>query len=86
VANRILSDLDLQPHGHQLMAMNGGRRQHNSAIVMRLLHAAINEAVGMDSNIRAEWTREQLTTIFEPIDDLGDALRDSLRTQLSERG
>jgi len=66
--------------------MNGGRRQHNSAIVMRLLHAAINEAVGMDSNIRAEWTREQLTTIFEPIDDLGDALRDSLRTQLSERG
>lgn len=64
------------------MAVTGGRRQHNSAIVIRLLHAAINEAVGMNNNTRSEWTREQLTTIFERIDDLGD----TVRTQLSERG
>lgn len=86
VGNRILADLDLPPRGHQLMAVTGGRRQHNSAIVIRLLHAAINEAVGMDNNTRGEWTREQLSTIFERIDDLGDTVRDALRTRLSERG
>lgn len=86
VANRILADLDLPPRGHQLMAVTGGRRQHNSAIVIRLLHAAINEAVGMDNNTRGAWTREQLSTIFERIDDLGDTVRDTLRAQLSERG
>lgn len=86
VANRILADLDLPPRGHQLMAVTGGRRQHNSAIVIRLLHAAINEAVGMDNNTRGEWTREQLSTIFERIDDLGDTVRDTLRAQRSERG
>lgn len=68
------------------MAVAGGRRQQNSAVVIRLLHAAINEAVGMDNNTRGEWTREQLTAIFERIDDLGDTVRDTLRTQLSERG
>ena len=41
------------------MAVAGGRRQQNSAVVIRLLHAAINEAVGMDNNTRGEWTREQ---------------------------
>ncbi|TXH20892.1 MAG: helix-turn-helix domain-containing protein [Mycobacterium sp.] len=86
VANRVLSDLGLPHRGHQLMAVVGGRRQHNSAIVIRLLHAAINEAVGMDNNTRREWTREQMTTIFERIDEIADSVRDTLQTQLSQRG
>lgn len=86
VANRVLSDLGLPHRGHQLMAVTGGRRQHNSAIVIRLLHAAINEAVGMDNDTRREWTREQMTTIFERIDEIADTVRDTLQTQLSQRG
>lgn len=86
VANRVLSDLGLPHRGHQLMAVTAGRRQHNSAIVIRLLHAAINEAVGMDNNTRRDWTREQMTTIFERIDEIADTIRDTLQTQLSQRG
>jgi DNA repair protein RadD len=86
VANRVLSDLGVPHRGHQLMAIVGGHRQHNSAIVIRLLHAAINEAVGMDNNTRREWTREQMTTIVERIDEIADTVRDTLQTQLSQRG
>ncbi|MGA7135468.1 MAG: hypothetical protein WBZ15_24580 [Mycobacterium sp.] len=86
VANRIVSELDLPHHGHQLMAITGGRRQRNSAIVIRRLHTGINEAVGMDSDTRGEWTRDQLRTIFERIDEIGDTFRDTVRSQLSQRG
>ncbi|MEW5808122.1 MAG: DEAD/DEAH box helicase family protein [Actinomycetota bacterium] len=86
VANRILADLDLPPRGHQLMAVAGGPRQHNTVIAIRRLAAAINEEVGMPNGTRGQWSGAQLTTIFERIDDLGDTVRDTLRTQLSERG
>jgi len=86
VANRVLSELGLPHRGHQLMAVTGGRREPNSTIVIRRLHAAINDAVGMDNNSRSEWTRDQLQTIFARIDSLGDTVRDTLHAQLSERG
>ncbi|MCT1355403.1 hypothetical protein [Gordonia sp. p3-SID1431] len=86
VANRILADLDLPPRGHQLMAVTGGPRQHNTVIAIRRLAAAINEAVGMPNGTRGEWSGEQLTTIFERIDKIADTVRDTLRSQLSQRG
>lgn len=86
VANRILADLDLPPRGHQLMAVTGGPRQHNTVIAIRRLAAAINEAVGMPNGTRGEWSGEQLTTIFERIDEIADTVRDTLRSHLSQRG
>jgi DNA repair protein RadD len=65
VANRILSELELPHPGHQLMAVTGGRRQHNSAIVIRRQHATIDETIGMANNTRGEWSRGQLRTIFD---------------------
>jgi hypothetical protein len=38
------------------MAITGGRRQYNSAIVIRRMHAAVNEAVGMPKGSRGEWS------------------------------
>lgn len=84
VANRILSELGLPHRGHQLMAVATGQRQHNSAIAIRRLHSAINEAVGMPSGTRGQWSREQLETIFDCIDDIADDVRDTLRTQLNQ--
>lgn len=82
VANRILSDLNLPYRGHQLMAVAPGRRQHNSAIVIRRLNAAINEAAGEPNGTRGQWSREQMKNIFDRIDEIGDNIRDTLRTQL----
>ena len=86
MANRILADLDLPPRGHQLMAVTSGPRQHNTVIAIRRLAAAINEEVGMPTGTRGDWSREQFTTIFDRIDEIGDSVRDTLRTQLSQRG
>ena len=84
VANRILADLRLPARGHQLMAVNPGPRQHNTAIAIRRLNAAINEEVGMPNGTRGQWSREQLTTIFERIDEIADTVRATLKTQLAQ--
>ena len=86
MANRILADLDLPPRGHQLVALTPGPRQHNSVIAIRRLAAAINEDVGMPNGTRGQWSREQLKTIFERNDEIAGTVRDTLRTQLSQRG
>ncbi|ELB94342.1 type III restriction protein res subunit [Rhodococcus wratislaviensis IFP 2016] len=85
VANRILTELKLPHRGHQLMAVTGGKRQHNSTIAIRRLHAAINNAVGMPNGTRGDWSREQLKTIFDRIDEIGDDVRDTLRSQLIQK-
>uniref|UniRef100_UPI003F58073E DEAD/DEAH box helicase n=1 Tax=Mycolicibacterium obuense TaxID=1807 RepID=UPI003F58073E len=85
VANRVLSELDLKHRGYRLMAITGGRRQHNAAIVIRRMNTAINQAVGMPNGTRGDWSREQLHTIFERIDELGDTVRDTLREQLNRQ-
>lgn len=82
VANRVLSELDLPHRGYRLMAISGGKRQHNAAIVIRRLNTAINEAVGMPSGTRGDWSREQLQTILDRIDELGDSVRNTIREQL----
>ena len=81
-----MADLGLPPRGHQLMAVTAGRRQYNTVIAIRRLAAAINEEVGMPHGTRGEWSGEQLTTIFERIDEIADRVRETLRTQLSQRG
>jgi DNA repair protein RadD len=78
--------LDLPARGHELMAVSPGRRQHNTAIAIRRLNAAINEEVGMPNGTRGEWSREQLTTIFDRIDEIADTVRHTLRTQLAQHG
>lgn len=44
-----------------------------------------NEEVGTPNGTRDEWSGEQFTTIFERIDEIADAVRDTLQTQLSQR-
>ncbi|EUA42007.1 hypothetical protein I549_0482 [Mycobacterium avium subsp. avium 2285 (R)] len=66
------------------MAITGGQRQHNSTIVIRRMNTAINEAVGMPNGTRGEWSRQQLQTIFDRIDEIGDNVRDTLASQLSQ--
>ena len=68
------------------MAVTAGPRQHNSVIAIRRLAAAINEEVGMPNGTRGDWSHEQFTTIFERIDEIADTVRDTLRSQLSQRG
>ena len=65
------------------MAVTPGPRRHNSGIAIRRLAAAINEEVGMPNGTRGDWSREQFTTIFDRIDEIGDSVRDDLRSQLS---
>lgn len=77
--------MDLKHRGYRLMAITGGRRQHNAAIVIRRMNTAINQAVGMPNGTRGDWSREQLHTIFERIDELGDTVRDTLREQLNRQ-
>ena len=84
VANRVLNELRLPHRGHRLMAITGGQRQHNSTVVIRRMHHAINEEVGMPNGTRGEWSREQLQTIFERIDEIGDGVRETLRNQLRQ--
>jgi len=83
VANRVLSELGLPHRGYRLMAIAGGRRQPNAAIVIRRMNTAINQAVGMPNGTRGDWSRDQLQTIFERVDELGDNVRDTLRDQLN---
>ncbi|WP_214514822.1 DEAD/DEAH box helicase [Rhodococcus sp. WY5] len=85
VANRLLEDLKLPPRGYQLMAVNPGRRQHNSVIAIRRVAAAINAEIGMPNGTRGEWSHEQMTSIFNRLDEIADSVRDSLRIQLDQR-
>ncbi|WP_459954570.1 DEAD/DEAH box helicase, partial [Mycobacterium avium] len=84
VASRVLTELGLAHRGYRLMAITGGQRQHNSTIVIRRMNTAINEAVGMPNGTRGEWSRQQLQTIFDRIDEIGDNVRDTLASQLSQ--
>ncbi|MFL0177003.1 MULTISPECIES: DEAD/DEAH box helicase [Mycobacteriaceae] len=84
VANRVLSELGLQHRRYELMAITGGRRQYNSAIVIRRMNSAVNEAVGMPKGSRGEWSAEQLAMILARIDELGDTVRDTVKSQLDQ--
>lgn len=84
MANRVLSELGLPHRGYGLMAITGGKRQYNSAIVIRRMNSAINDAVGMPKGSRGEWSAEQLTTILARLDELGDSVRDTVRSQLDQ--
>ena len=85
VANRVLADLKLPPRGHQLMVVSPGPRQHNSVIAIRRVAAAINQEIGMPNGTRGEWSHEQMTSIFDRLDEIADSVRDSLRIQLDQR-
>ncbi|MBJ8344490.1 DEAD/DEAH box helicase [Antrihabitans sp. YC2-6] len=85
VANRVLTELKLPHRGHQLMAVTPGQRQYNSAIVIRRINTAINHVAGEAKASRGQWTLEQMTTIFERLDEIGDSVRDALRDQLSKK-
>jgi DNA repair protein RadD len=82
VANRILTELELPRRGHDLMAISPGQRQPNSTVAIRLLNAAINNAIGMPGGTRGDWSGEQMQTIYERLDEIGDTVRDAISSQL----
>lgn len=80
VAARILRDLKLSPHGADVSKLipeaKGGT---NLIAILRLLHSAINEHIGISNDQRADASADQMAEAMEHVDRIGDQVRERIR-------
>jgi superfamily II DNA or RNA helicase len=86
VAARVLRDLKLSPAGRDIgKAIPKGRGLPNRQALFKLLNSDVNEALKIGSRQRNEPTGDDLVTVFNQLDQLGDALRDRIRAVLERK-
>jgi len=82
VAARILQDLNLSRQGWDVFKAVGGPRGANSQAVIRLMHTAVNDSIGITSAARKTITADQAEAAMERLDEIGDGVRDRIKTVL----
>jgi len=83
VVARVIQDLQLSRNGRDVAkVIPRGGMVANVQAVTRLLHQAINDAVGIDTGERGTLCAEQNQVALEQLDDLGDQVRDHIKQAL----
>lgn len=83
VVNRIISDLGFKQGGWDVgKAVTSVGAQDNRAAVTELLNRAINKYVGIASKKRKDMSADQAESALEKLDNIGDQVRDEIRSHL----
>lgn len=84
VAGRIMDFLSISPNGVDvILNMPELRGCHNNiAAVIRLMHRAINNHVGVNRNSRRDLTSEQIEQALAVIDEIADSVQSNLQTRM----
>lgn len=83
VATRILQDLKLSPAGRDVgRVVPKARGMANRAALFKLMSADVNAALKIGSKHRNTPTGDELAVVFGQLDQIGDALRDRVRSAM----
>ncbi|MBX3193858.1 MAG: DEAD/DEAH box helicase family protein [Microbacteriaceae bacterium] len=83
VVARVLQDLGLSRAGRDIARVGLGQGGgSNVQAVIRLLNREINEHLGIGSGARGTLTAQQTEQALAELDNLGDAVRDRIRTKI----
>jgi superfamily II DNA or RNA helicase len=86
-ANRILEALGESPSGRRIAALGGdaGGAHNNLGAVIKMMHSAVNEHLGIDSNERRDQSIEALERGIASIDAIADEVESNIRERLDGR-
>jgi superfamily II DNA or RNA helicase len=86
-ANRILEALGESPNGRRIAALGGeaGGAHNNLGAVIKMMHAAVNEHLGIESNERRDQNLEALEKGIASIDMIADQVQSKLQERLDDR-
>ncbi len=85
VAARILRDLSLAPAGFDISkSVADAKGSNNRIAAIRLVHAAINERLGIEGKERNKLSAKETETTMDELDAIGDAVRDRIRKAIKK--
>lgn len=86
-ANRILEALGESPGGRRIAALGGaaGGAHNNLGAVIQMMHRAVNEHIGIESNERRDQSIEALEGGLDALDEIADQVEADLREKLGAR-
>ena len=84
VHQRILTDLGVSRAGFDISRAVKGARGNNADALFVLLAQEINDFVGQPKKSRDKWTLDQLETAYSSLDEIGDQLVATLRSQIEK--
>jgi DNA repair protein RadD len=82
VCARVLEDLGLGRNGREVARTMGKGTDANVRVVTRMLHAEVNDFLGIGRGSRKEMSREQAERAFDELDALGDKVRERIEDQM----
>jgi DNA repair protein RadD len=84
-ANRILAALDERPGGRRIALLGGTGAANNLGAVIALMHRAVNDHLGIDSDERLHQSTDALERGIADLDTIADRVQADLRARLDER-
>jgi DNA repair protein RadD len=84
-ANRILEALDERPGGRRIALLGGTGAANNLGAVIALMHRAVNDHLGIDSDERLHQSTDALERGIADLDTIADRVQADLRARLDER-
>ena len=85
-ANRILEALGERPGGRRIALLGGTGAANNLGAVIALMHRAVNEHLGIESNARRDQSIDALEQGITALDDIADRVEADLRERLNGAG
>lgn len=81
-ANRVIEALGERPGGRRIAALGGTGAANNLGAVIAMMHSAVNEHLGIESNARRDQDTEALERGILALDDIADKVEADLRERL----
>jgi superfamily II DNA or RNA helicase len=81
-ANRVIEALGERPGGRRIAALGGTGAANNLGTVIAMMHSAVNEHLGIESNARRDQDTEALERGILALDDIADQVEADLRERL----
>jgi superfamily II DNA or RNA helicase len=83
-ANRVIEALGERPGGRRIALLGGTGASNNLGAVIAMMHRAVNEHLGIESNERRDQSTEALEQGILAIDDVADTLQADLQARLDD--
>jgi superfamily II DNA or RNA helicase len=81
-ANRVIEALGQRPGGRRIALLGGTGAANNLGAVIALMHRAVNEHLGIESNERRDQDSEALERAINTLDDIADQVQAELHERL----
>jgi len=86
IAARVLRDLELSPAGFNIAkAIPEAKGSNNRVALFRLIHAAIDEKMGIKKGERNKPPANQVEATMDELDTIGDAVRNRIRKAMKNK-